>query len=234
MNAVMYILLASPETTPMTSGKAAAQAAHAAVEAYRLTDPDSNLHKDWYVANHYTKIVLQADDLILAQEYLEARGIKTTLIIDEGRTEFDGVLTATALGCALVNKDNPHIQDTFGAFNLYKDARPRIVVIEDVTLTGPQRRNIRDLAEVGKIEQATKYVDAIRECQNPRKKSRRLWFWKITDEPKKPLGCRLGFHGHKGGGDRFQWCLDCGATWESRYDGVSPFTERRRDLSYGK
>jgi peptidyl-tRNA hydrolase len=124
MNAAMYILLASPENTPMSTGKAAAQAAHAAVEAYRLTDPESNLHRDWYVANHYTKIVLQADDLIIAQEYLESRGVNTTLIIDEGRTEFDGKLTATALGCALVNKDNPHIQDTFAAFKLYRDPKP--------------------------------------------------------------------------------------------------------------
>jgi peptidyl-tRNA hydrolase len=123
MNAVMYILLASPNTTPMSAGKAAAQAAHAAVEAYRLTDPDSNLHADWYVANHYTKIVLQAPDgpqgLNVAKAYLEDRGVKTALIIDEGRTEFDNVLTPTALGCALVNKDNPHIQATFDVFKLY-------------------------------------------------------------------------------------------------------------------
>ena len=121
----MYILLRSPESLPMSTGKAAAQAAHAAVEAYRLTDPDSNLHKDWYVANHYTKIVLQAPDLGVAERYLNERGIKTALIIDEGRTEFDGVLTPTAIGCALVNKDNPHIQDTFSAFKLYRDPKPK-------------------------------------------------------------------------------------------------------------
>jgi peptidyl-tRNA hydrolase len=124
MNAVMYILLA-PTEPRMSTGKAAAQAAHAAVEAYRLTDPDSNLHNDWYVANHYTKIVLAAPDgpqgLFVAKQYLEERGVKCALIIDEGRTEFDGELTPTAIGCALVNKDNPHIQETFAPFKLYRD-----------------------------------------------------------------------------------------------------------------
>ena len=131
MNAVMYILLRSPESLPMTTGKAAAQASHAAVEAYRLTDPDSNLHKDWYVANHYTKIVLQTDDLFVAKEYLEARGVKCALIIDEGRTEFDGDLTPTAIGCALVNKDNPHIQDTFAHFKLYRE-EPKLLIEWDI------------------------------------------------------------------------------------------------------
>ena len=177
MNAVMYIILRSPESLPMSTGKAASQAAHAAVEAYRLTDPDSNLHKDWYVANHYTKIVLQTDDLFTAREYLEARGIKCALIIDEGRTEFDGDLTPTALGCALVNKDNPHIQDTFAAFTLYKTQIPRIVVLEDITLTGVERRNLRDLAERGKMDEAFKYVETLREYKKQHKPQRRK-FWR--------------------------------------------------------
>jgi peptidyl-tRNA hydrolase len=219
MNAVMYLILRSPESLPMTAGKAAAQAAHAAVEAYRLTDPNSNLHKDWYVANHYTKIVLQTDDLFVAQQYLGERGIQTALIIDEGRTEFEGNLTPTALGCALVNKDNPHIQDTFAAFKLYKEQTPRIVVVEDAVLTGPQRRNVRDLAEAGKIDEAVRYVDAVREGQKP---------------DKRPLRCRFGWHVADAGNDKLSWCSTCGATWESRYDGFAPFTERRRDLSFGR
>lgn len=192
MNAVMYILLASPATTPMTSGKAAAQAAHAAVEAYRLTDPNSNLHKDWYVANHYTKIVLQAPDLAVAERYLNERGITTALIIDEGRTEFGGVLTPTALGCALVNKDNPHIQDSFAPFKLYREQPSR-----------PEPDETRQPGmRVGKTY--------------------------------KPLGCRIGWHAPNDGDGRFLWCASCGVTWEPRYDGVSAFTQRRRDLSYGK
>lgn len=172
MNAVMYIVLRSPESLPMSTGKAAAQAAHAAVEAYRLTDPDSNLHRDWYVANHYTKIVLQADDLIIAQEYLEARGIKTTLIIDEGRTEFDGKLTATALGCALVNKDNRHIQETFSTFKLYKDPiRPPVILEVDGRVPASIMNAVRWNLQRNEIEEAKRLLRGV--SLPPRKK--RWW-----------------------------------------------------------
>lgn len=151
MNAVQYIILASPETTPMSHGKAAAQAAHASVEGYRLTDPTSNLYKDWYVGGHHTKIVLQADDVVNAKMYLENRGIKCALIIDEGRTEFDADLTPTAVGCALVNKDNPHIQATFSAFKLYK-APPKYVILEaNHTLKAADYEKARALLENGDV-----------------------------------------------------------------------------------
>jgi len=185
MNAVQYIILASPETTPMSHGKAAAQAAHASVEGYRLTDPTSNLYKDWYVGGHHTKIVLQADDVVNAKMYLENRGIKCALIIDEGRTEFDADLTPTAVGCALTNKDNPHIQATFSAFKLYRVAPPR----PEPDQTEPLKR--------------------------------RSW------------RCRVGLHSEKGHRADKVWCLRCGVTWQERYDGISPFLKRRRDLKYG-
>src|ERR1044072_8487612 len=105
MDAAMYILLPTPEVTPMSTGKAAAQAAHAAVEGFRLTDPDSKLYHDWQLGGHYTKIVLMTDDLHNAKMYLDARGIDCALILDEGRTEFSTDLTQTAIGCALVNRD---------------------------------------------------------------------------------------------------------------------------------
>lgn len=119
MRQVMYLIANS--SINMSAGKMAAQAAHAAVEAYRLTDTGILLDKrieQWYEGGHYTKIVLEADDLQLTERYLRDRGFETVLIIDEGRTEFDGKLTPTFIGCALVDKDSPHVKATFGEFKL--------------------------------------------------------------------------------------------------------------------
>ena len=44
----------------MSPGKIAAQAAHAAVEAYRPTPPTSNVLRMWYCGNHYAKYVMSA------------------------------------------------------------------------------------------------------------------------------------------------------------------------------
>lgn len=129
----MYIIL--NQSAGMSTGKAAAQASHAAVEAYRVTlgarahqpctqhDLEPNIMRRWYRGGHYTKIVLGADGeeaLHNAQHYLEARGFKTALIVDEGRTEVK-TLTTTALGVEIVDKDDPHVQDTFSVFPLYRD-----------------------------------------------------------------------------------------------------------------
>lgn len=50
--------------------------------------------------------------------------------------------------------------------------------------------------------------------------------------------CFFGRHGHFGGRgtgyDALTWCLRCGRTWEPRYDFLSPWWERRRDLSFGR
>lgn len=132
MNPVMYIVMPTQRALKMTPGKMAAQAAHAAVEAYRLSCKshgghfeESSIANLWRLGGHYTKIVLQADDLELAQRYIEARSFTTALIIDEGRTEFDNKLTPTALGCAIVDKDSPHVRETFGMFNLWKEEPPK-------------------------------------------------------------------------------------------------------------
>lgn len=152
MNPVMYII-ANP-ALKMTPGKLAAQVAHAAVEAYRLSckrGPDlsdagllnmpgitsgrtrwvnealfeeSSIANRWRRGGHYTKIVLMADDLNTAFEYIGARGFNVVKIIDEGRTEFDGRLTPTAIGVEIVDKDSAHVQETFGAFKLYREATP--------------------------------------------------------------------------------------------------------------
>lgn len=116
----MYLVAASPETTPMSPGKLAAQAAHAAVLAYEAT-PDNNTKRVWWRGGHYTKIVLMADDLAVAQAYIEDRGFKCERVIDEGRTEFDGKMTPTFLGVQIVDKDDAHVKATFGEFKLYRE-----------------------------------------------------------------------------------------------------------------
>lgn len=54
------------------------------------------------------------------------------------------------------------------------------------------------------------------------------------------LACFFGLHGATGGrgtGRRlgeFEWCLRCGRTWESTYDGIEAGWRRRRDLRFGE
>lgn len=124
MDPTMYLFL--NKGAGMSTGKSAAQAGHAAVEAYRLTQltlGKSALVEEWYKGGGYKKIVLEADDethLLVIQKYIEARGFCTRLIIDEGHTEVRPH-TATALGVELVDKDDEHTAATFGSFKLYKD-----------------------------------------------------------------------------------------------------------------
>lgn len=120
MNPCQYIIL--NKGAKMSTGKAAAQAAHASVEAYIAT-PDNNTKRVWHKGGHYMKVVLEAqdaDDLIVKQKYIEDRGFATKLIIDEGRTEIDP-FTPTALGVEILDKDHPHVAATFSSFKLYKD-----------------------------------------------------------------------------------------------------------------
>ena len=126
MNPVQYIIL--DKSAGMSTGKAAAQAAHAAIEGIRLNakEPwgnpwDSSIVNRWYRGGHHAKVVLETDDVRNAGTYLAARGIDSVLILDEGRTEFSADLTPTALGCPVVDKDDPHIRETFSAFKLYND-----------------------------------------------------------------------------------------------------------------
>lgn len=150
MNPAMYIFL--NKGLGMSTGKAAAQAAHAAVEGYRLScglvphvfedwltgwgtpqwpGVETDTVRSWYKGGHYTKLVMEAEDdqhLMNIQEYIEARGFKSTLIVDEGHTEVRP-FSATALGVEIVDKDNPHVAATFGEFKLFK-GNPSVVVIE--------------------------------------------------------------------------------------------------------
>lgn len=130
VNPVMYLLV--ERGNPMSAGKLAAQVAHAAVSAY-CESPDDRLKHIWeYCGGHYAKVVLECDDLVIAQEYIEARGFVTCMVIDEGRTEFGNTLTRTALGVQIVDKNRADVAATFGEFKLYsgRPRTPEFVIVE--------------------------------------------------------------------------------------------------------
>jgi PTH2 family peptidyl-tRNA hydrolase len=132
----------------MSMGKACAQVAHAAVEAARISDP--KMVDTWNSGGHYTKIILTAEDeaqITTIKEYLETRGFDTSMIIDEGRTEIKP-FSKTALGVAIVDKADQHVQDTFSGFELYKELpRPVDVSVAYQTVAAHGHLNRK-----GKIE----------------------------------------------------------------------------------
>jgi peptidyl-tRNA hydrolase len=115
----------------MTPGKLAAQAAHAemlAMEYQLLNDKTRNdpLYREWRDSGHYTKLTMLAEDsehLHNIKEYIEARGYKTFLVIDEGRTEI-APHSPTALAVELVDKDDERVLQHFGDFRSYKEKKP--------------------------------------------------------------------------------------------------------------
>lgn len=126
MKPVMYLFL--NRDLGMSTGKAAAQIAHAAVSAFEISD--TKMVTEWKLGGHVTKIVLLAEDshqLHTIDRYLRDREFKTTLIIDEGRTEIEK-FSPTALGVEVVDKDDPHVAASFGEFKLYRDKRPEVKV----------------------------------------------------------------------------------------------------------
>lgn len=121
MKPVMYIFVNSQ--VGMSPGKLAAQAAHAAVEAYRISRNDRL--EAWMLGKHYTKYVMDGGDgekLRTIEHYLKARDFDCELIIDEGRTEIEP-FTVTALGVEVVDKDDPHTAATFGEFKTLRPPR---------------------------------------------------------------------------------------------------------------
>jgi PTH2 family peptidyl-tRNA hydrolase len=121
MKPVMYIF--ANRGLGMSPGKLAAQVAHAAVEAYRISVPA--LLEEWYKGGHYTKLVMLARDtehLYTIERYLQERHVNTKLIIDEGRTEI-AAHSPTALGVEVVDKDNPVIAATFESFQTYREEK---------------------------------------------------------------------------------------------------------------
>jgi peptidyl-tRNA hydrolase len=127
MKPVMYLFL--NRGLGMSTGKASAQVAHAAVEAFRISS--SKMIDAWYVGGHYTKLVMLAEDsenLLVIDRYLTDRGFKTGLIIDEGRTEIKPH-SPTALGIEIVDKDNPHVQASFESFRTYKESQVEVTKV---------------------------------------------------------------------------------------------------------
>jgi peptidyl-tRNA hydrolase len=108
----------------MSTAKSCAQTGHAFCESMRISDP--KMVDTWYVGNHYTKIVLLAEDeaqLDTYERYINDRGFKTALIIDEGRTEIPAH-SKTALGVEIVDKADEHVLATFESFKLYPKNDP--------------------------------------------------------------------------------------------------------------
>ena len=119
----MYIFVNS--AIGMSPGKMAAQASHAAVEAYRISRND--LIDAWYTGKHYKKLVMDGGDgfqLGSIQNYIESRGFASDLIIDEGRTE-GTYFVPTALGVEIIDKDDAHSCATFESFKTLRE--PRVV-----------------------------------------------------------------------------------------------------------
>lgn len=122
MDPCMYIFV--NRDLGMSAGKVGAQAAHAGVEAFRISE--ESLVNQWYMGGHYKKLVMLARDtehLLIIERYLNERGLKTKLIIDEGMTEIPAH-TATALGVEIVDKDSGHVKATFESFKLYREKKP--------------------------------------------------------------------------------------------------------------
>lgn len=123
MDATQYLFI--NKGARMSPGKIAAQAGHAAVEGYKQTGSPAIIDA-WYEGGGYKKIVLEARDevhLHSIHHYLSERGIAHKLIIDEGHTEV-AAHTATAIGTAVLDKDDPHVAATMGDFRLYREPRP--------------------------------------------------------------------------------------------------------------
>jgi peptidyl-tRNA hydrolase len=122
MKPVQYIV--ANKGLAMSGGKLAAQVAHASAfmlckEARQV---DDQLYEQ-YMATGHTKIVLEARDtehLLMVERYVNDRGVKTHLVIDEGRTEI-APHTPTALATGIVDKGDPMVEMAFGDLRIYKD-----------------------------------------------------------------------------------------------------------------
>ena len=102
----------------MSAGKLAAQVAHAAVRSYEISDKKSI--SKWNKGGHYMKLVMLArnnDHIRTIQKYIEDRGYKTILIIDEGLTEIEPH-QPTALGVEILDKELEDVIATFSTFGI--------------------------------------------------------------------------------------------------------------------
>lgn len=127
---VMYIL--ANKGIGMSPGKLAAQVGHgvgrAFVEAVKQTPDIVYL----YMRKGETKIVLEVRDtehLLMAERYLNEHGVKTYLVIDEGRTEI-APHSPTVLATEIVDKEDEKIKFALADFKTYREAKPEPVPLK--------------------------------------------------------------------------------------------------------
>lgn len=116
---VIYILL--NKGLHMTSGKIAAQAAHAAAMSV-INSPKESVNA-WEDAVHKTIICLQVLDTVFmqnAKEYLEQRKFHMIPIIDEGANEVEPH-SWTAMASQILEKEDPTVEKAFSSFRTYRD-----------------------------------------------------------------------------------------------------------------
>lgn len=121
----------------MSPGKLAAQCAHASAlyvewyyrnvnrvpKASECVNLRHHLYREWMDSGHYTKLTLavkNSEQMHTVDRYLQDRGYKTFMVIDEGRTE-GTEFQPTALAVEVVDRDEERIQKIFGEFRLYTE-----------------------------------------------------------------------------------------------------------------
>ena len=116
-NPVVYIFL--NKNLGMTTGKASAQAVHAAV--FAMSQVDESKLQLWMASPHRTVIILEArdeDHIRNIEYYLSSRGYQTSKIVVEGVNEIDPH-SITALSSGILEKDDENVIKTFSTFKLY-------------------------------------------------------------------------------------------------------------------
>lgn len=124
MKRAMYIFI--NKGLGMTAGKMAAQASHAAVEAFRLSDEAGAA---FWLKTGYTKLVMEARDtehLLLIEKCLRDKGYRVAPIIDEGRTE-TAPQSFTALGVEIVDRLDEKVKFDFSDFKTYREPKAAIL-----------------------------------------------------------------------------------------------------------
>lgn len=146
MKPARYIFL--NKELEMSAGKCAAQSAHAETLAMQdmmshglsvheldpvdrvWIDQQSEIFEKWFGDGHYAKYVMEvanATQMFTIKHYLEERGFKCYLVIDEGHTE-GTYFVPTAMSVELVDKDDERTSSIFGEFKLYKEPKSEIKV----------------------------------------------------------------------------------------------------------
>ena len=119
MKTAMYIFVNNG--LGMSPGKLAAQASHAAVNAYQLSLDLGPVLNHWRDRG-YTKLVMEARDtehMQLIEKTLRDKGYAVAPIIDEGRTE-TAPQSYTALGVQIVDREDEQVQFDFSDFRTLK------------------------------------------------------------------------------------------------------------------